>query len=1001
MNSELDPPAGRDQRHERLCAHLLGELDGPAAAAVEAELAADGELRAEAERLRATLGLLREHLGAEAADFDPRAANLAAAVLERTREPQAELSPEGLQEAPGGTSSGMLSFPRRQPWLAAAGMVGLVGAGVLAGLSTRGSREGVFAPATQLAAGGARVASRDGSAAVGAVGGEAEGPRSKGLRDLAALPPEALTKGEPKQYYLASASEGGETGSRGGGRRGQERARLGESLGLERDAAAGEVPDAAYAEGLPAGLAGMGYYVEPQLEHELPTEGAMRALEFLGYLDAPAIDTPPAEPPSSPFAAGDAFNDVIGVGGSAGGGGESRAGSAALRQLVPAATPAAGGDDSDFKGATSNLFGGDLRQRAVTATRPVQDDEEALGRLLARRGLSRDRLPDLLEALGYVDAGEDGSVDEAELQVGLDRLVSAERLVIERELAEERLRSLLASTCRRPGESLAAMYFRHWGARPFVETAVDPQSTFAADVDTASYTLARAMLLRGILPAAAQIRPEEFVNYFDAGLPAPTEDVFAIHTDLGPSPFGGQPAGWERFDGDGRDLWLLRVALLGREVSEDRRQPLALTFVIDTSGSMARDDRLGLVRDSLRQLLTRLDSRDSLTLVGFSNEARLLLPRTHGGNRGPIEAVLAALAAEGGTNLEAGLVRGYELAAEHLDPQANNRVVLLSDGVGNIGQTDRQRLTAQVAEQRAKGISLNTVGVGLENHNDVLLEQLADRGDGVYNYVDSLAEARRALVENFTGTLETIARDVKIQVEFDPARVGRYRLIGYENRALADREFRRDEVDAGEVGAGHQVVALYELGDVDLSDGLSSLATVRVRFKPPFAAAADRAAGLGGEALEPPTDEQAREIERKVYASGAVWSFEALPLGLAAQACAAQLAEVLRQSAHARGDSLALLEQRSLWVAERSSDEAFREFAALVSANRAAFERHLTPADRTAQCIDELKFLRYELEREREAEGAPDPQLLAALEQRIAELEAELRRLVLPATAMK
>ncbi|HKX46329.1 MAG TPA: von Willebrand factor type A domain-containing protein, partial [Planctomycetota bacterium] len=381
---------------------------------------------------------------------------------------------------------------------------------------------------------------------------------------------------------------------------------------------------------------------------------------------------------------------------------------------------------------------------------------------------------------------------------------------------------LLGTCLRRPGESLRDMFFRHWGTRPFTPTSEDALSTFAVDVDTASYALARAMLNAGHLPAREQVRVEEFVNYFDAELAPPTAGTFALTTELGPSLFRPQ----------GSQHWLLRVGVKGREVAEHERRAVALTFVVDVSGSMNQGGRLQLVQNALRQLLAKLEPADSVAIVKFSNAAELVLPRTSAGQRGVLEAAVAGLASGGGTNVEGGLVLGFDEASRSFDPEAGNRVVLLSDGVGNIGATTQEQILARVAGERAKGIYLNTVGVGLGNHNDAFLEQLANRGDGLCNYVDGPLEAKRALVDNFLGAFETIARDVKLQVEFDPQQVGSWRLLGYENRALADREFRQDAVDAGEVGSGHAVVALYELADVRFGEG--DLATVRVRFKAPF-----------------------------------------------------------------------------------------------------------------------------------------------------------------------
>ena len=256
---------------------------------------------------------------------------------------------------------------------------------------------------------------------------------------------------------------------------------------------------------------------------------------------------------------------------------------------------------------------------------------------------------------------------------------------------------------------------------------------------------------------------------------------------------------------------MLRVTVRGKDVADFERQPLALTFVVDVSGSMEDGGRLQLVKDALLLLLRRLAPSDSVAIVAFSDVAHVETPMVSAGNRGVLEDAVARLAIAGGTNIEAGLVQGYEVASDGLTPHAVNRVILLSDGVGNIGATEQAEILARVDGERAKGIYLNTVGVGMGNHDDDFLEQLADQGDGLCQYMDSPAEARKALVDEFTKTLQPIARDVKIQVELDPNQVESYRQLGYENRVIADADFRNDAVDAGEVNAGHQVTALYEV----------------------------------------------------------------------------------------------------------------------------------------------------------------------------------------------
>lgn len=362
--------------------------------------------------------------------------------------------------------------------------------------------------------------------------------------------------------------------------------------------------------------------------------------------------------------------------------------------------------------------------------------------------------------------------------------------------------------------------FQDYGTNPFVDTEQDPQSTFGIDVDTASYTVVRSYLERGLLPPPAAVRVEEFVNYFDYGDPAPRRRDFAVVAEGAPSPFAGGDAGSH----------LLRFALKGREVTAAERKPAVLTFVVDVSGSMDREDRLELVKRALRLLVRQLDDRDEIGLVIYGSNGEVLLEPTS--DHRQVLRAIESLRPGGSTNAEEGLVLGYRTARNAFRPGAINRVILCSDGVANVGRTGPEAILRQIADEAASGIELTTVGFGMDNFNDVLMEQLADQGDGNYTYVDDISAARRAFVENLTGTLQTIAGDAKIQVEFNPAVVASYRLLGYENRDIADRDFRNDAVDVGEIGAGHQVTALYEvkLRERELPNS-EPVATLRLRYR--------------------------------------------------------------------------------------------------------------------------------------------------------------------------
>ena len=546
------------------------------------------------------------------------------------------------------------------------------------------------------------------------------------------------------------------------------------------------------------------------------------------------------------------------------------------------------------------------------------------------------------------------------------------------ELADSYSQRIYLECKRRPGESPQDMFFRFWGDNSFVTTQQDRLSTFAADVDTASYALARRYLEERRLPTKAQIRTEEFVNYARPDLPAPTEGVLAIHTELAPSLFG---------DKEGR--LMLRVGIRGQEVSASERKPLSLTFAIDVSGSMEEGQRLELVKHAIRLLVGQLHEGDKVGLVAYSREARMVLPMTDASERGLIESALHPLSPNGGTNAEAGLKMAYELALTGLDPSAHSRVILLSDGVANMGTTDQDRINQDVTRHREAGIYLNTIGVGMNNHNDVFLEQLANKGDGICDYVDDEAAARRAIVERFTGALVPIAGDVKIQVEFDPTQVRSYRLLGYENRAVADADFRNDAVDAGEIGAGHQVVALYELDMVVgesadiLKVGDGPLATVRVRWKAPKAA------------RQHPLEVEVTEISATVDMEGAQQSFAETSAGYRRSILTAQLAEFLRRSSHARGDSFRVLDDQTTRLAREEGDEDSRELANLVKRTMAlGLPLQLLDRSGVDLALDEYQrylHMRAQLDDLERSQGRGRDREIKDLELRNEELEERLR----------
>jgi Ca-activated chloride channel family protein len=335
------------------------------------------------------------------------------------------------------------------------------------------------------------------------------------------------------------------------------------------------------------------------------------------------------------------------------------------------------------------------------------------------------------------------------------------------------------------------------GDNPVQRTAEQPVSTFSIDVDTGSYSNVRGFLRRGMRPPADAVRAEEFINYFAYGHPAPgsRETPFRVTTEVAPAPWDAR-------------RHLLMVGIKGYDVPKDVLPPANLVFLVDTSGSMDSDDKLPLLKRALSGLAGQLRPQDRVSIVAYAGTAGLVLPPTPGDRKDEILAALDRLQAHGSTNGGDGIRLAYAMARRAFVEGGVNRVILATDGDFNVGTVDGGSLETMVADQRRSGIALTTLGFGTGNYNDHLAERLADAGDGNHAYVDTLQEARKVLVEEMSSTLLTIARDVKIQIEFNPATVAEYRLVGYENRMLAREDFANDRVDAGDIGAGHEVTAL-------------------------------------------------------------------------------------------------------------------------------------------------------------------------------------------------
>ena len=368
---------------------------------------------------------------------------------------------------------------------------------------------------------------------------------------------------------------------------------------------------------------------------------------------------------------------------------------------------------------------------------------------------------------------------------------------------------------------------------PFLRVTESPLSTFSIDVDTASYANVRRMLRGGQVPPADAVRIEEMVNYFDYDYkgPASGTDPFAAYLEIADCPW--QPG-----------HKLARIGIKGREMDADRRPASNLVFLVDVSGSMDEPDKLPLVQRALLMVVNQLRVEDKVAIVVYAGNAGLVLPPTSGRDKDTIRRAIDNLSAGGSTNGGEGIQLAYDLAQQGFVQDGVNRVVLATDGDFNVGITDQGNLVRLIEERAKSGVFLSVLGFGMGNLKDSTMEMLADKGNGNYAYIDTDNEAQKVLVTQLSGTLVTIAKDVKLQVEFNPAQVASYRLIGYENRILAAQDFNNDQKDAGEIGAGHTVTALYELVPVGAPDAVATPGADPLRYQAP--AARKQAEGAGG-----------------------------------------------------------------------------------------------------------------------------------------------------------
>ena len=381
--------------------------------------------------------------------------------------------------------------------------------------------------------------------------------------------------------------------------------------------------------------------------------------------------------------------------------------------------------------------------------------------------------------------------------------------------------------------------YAHQEDHPTQRAAEQPVSTFSIDVDTGAYANVRRFLNQGQLPPHDAVRIEELINYFDYDYPLPDsrQPPFRVSTELAPTPWNPKTL-------------LLAIGVKGYDLPKNQLPPANLVFLVDVSGSMESSDKIGLLKPALKLLTRQLRPEDKVAIAVYAGAAGVVLEPTPGNQKAKIEAALDRLSAGGSTNGGAGIQLAYNLARESFVKNGVNRVILATDGDFNVGTVNFEALKNLVETQRKSGVALTTLGFGTGNYNDRLMEQLADAGNGNYAYIDTLQEANKVLVEQMSATLLTIAKDVKIQIEFNPALVEEYRLIGYENRVLKREDFSNDAVDAGDIGAGHTVTALYEIalkgGGGALTEPLrygkpaqdatphsAELAFLRLRYKQP------------------------------------------------------------------------------------------------------------------------------------------------------------------------
>jgi Ca-activated chloride channel family protein len=464
---------------------------------------------------------------------------------------------------------------------------------------------------------------------------------------------------------------------------------------------------------------------------------------------------------------------------------------------------------------------------------------------------------------------------------------------------------------REPSGEFNTAAYDHIVENPFLVARDNPLSTFSIDVDTASYSNVRRFINEGSLPPKDAVRVEEMINYFTYDyVQASNDKPFAVHVDVASCP-------WET------SHRLVRIGLKGKEIATDKRGPSNLVFLLDVSGSMTPPARLPLVKQAMRLLVEKLTENDRVAIVVYAGASGLALPSTTGDHKEQILEALENLQAGGSTNGAEGIQLAYKIAADNFIKGGVNRVVLATDGDFNVGVTSQGDLIRLIEEKAKSGVFLSVLGVGTDNLKDSTMQKLADKGNGNYAYLDSLEEARKVLVQQMNGTLVTIAKDVKIQVEFNPARVASYRLIGYEKRMLRKEDFNNDKVDAGEIGAGHTVTALYEVVPMGATNPAGSVPPVDpLKYSSHESSTSTRSIS-SNEMLtvklryKKPDGDKSELVERAV--TDADGKFENAPVDLKFAAAVAEFGMILRGSEYkGNGTFAAVLE----WAQEGKGSDA-------------------------------------------------------------------------------